>query len=167
MPGCGSGCLLRALWALHLLFIKRAQAAGDCWSGHLVFQGGVEADDSGPRAAAERETRGRRSVSTCRPQEYLGRLDDLATVTTSLRVPAGVYGTAGPRPSRIGEEVKGFWYPFAELLDPERQGLWEFVHRGDPVFWPSIDLRRPGSPCLWGSGRLNCRGQFRYRSESF
>ena len=137
--------------ALHLLFIKRAERAGDPWSGHLAFPGGrIEADDPGPRAAAERETREEVGLDLG-PEEYLGRLDDLATVTTSMRVAAFVYGIAGPRPLRTGDEVEeAFWYRFAELLDPERQAPREFEHRGERDFWPSIDLRRPGCPFLWG-----------------
>ena len=154
VPGCRAAvavvCCERA-GALHLLFIERAERAGDPWSGHLAFPGGrLEADDSGPRAAAERETREEVGLDLG-PEEYLGRLDDLATVTTSMRVAAFVYGIAGPRPLRIGDEVEeAFWYPFAELLDPERRALREFDHRGEWDFWPSIDLRRRGSPFLWG-----------------
>ncbi len=137
--------------SLHLLFIERAQRSGDPWSGHLAFPGGrLEMDDLGPRAAAERETREEVGLDLG-PEEYLGRLDDLATVTTSMPVAAFVYGLAEPRPLRIGDEVEeAFWYPFGELLDPERQGLREFEHRGERGSWPSIDLRRPGSPFLWG-----------------
>ena len=137
--------------ALHLLFIERAQRAGDPWSGHLAFPGGrLEADDPGPRAAAERETREEVGLDLG-PEEYLGRLDDLATVTTSMRVAAFVYGIAGQPPLRTDDEVEeAFWYPLAELLEPERRALREFEHRGERDFWPSIDLRRPGSPFLWG-----------------
>ena len=154
VPGCRAAvavvCCEQA-GSQHLLFIKRAQRAGDPWSGHLAFPGGrLDAGDPGPRAAAERETREEVGLDLG-PEEYLGRLDDLATVTTSMRVAAFVYAIAGPRPLRTGDEVEeAFWYPFAELLDPERQGLREFEHRGERDSWPSIDLRRPGSPYLWG-----------------
>ena len=154
VPGCRAAvavvCCERA-GALHLLFIERARRAGDPWSGHLAFPGGrLEADDSGLRAAAERETREEVGLDLG-PEEYLGRLDDLATVTTSMGVAAFVYVIARPRPLRIGEEVEeAFWYPFAELLDPERHAPQEFEHRGERSSWPSIDLRRPGSPFLWG-----------------
>ena len=68
-----------------------------------------------------------------------------------MGVAAFVYAIARPRPLRIGEEVEeAFWYPFAELLDPERHAPREFEHRGERSSWPSIDLRRPGSPFLWG-----------------
>ena len=154
VPGCRAAvavvCCERA-GTLHLLFIKRAERAGDPWSGHLAFPGGrIEADDPGPRAAAERETREEVGLDLG-PEEYLGRLDDLATVTTSMRVAAFVYGISEPLPLRGGDEVEeAFWYPFAELLDPERRALREFEHRGERGSWPSIDLRRPGSPFLWG-----------------
>ena len=93
--------------ALHLLFITRAQRAGDPWSGHLAFPGGrLDPDDADPRAAAERETREEIGLDLG-PEEYLGRLDDLATVTTSMLVAAFVYGIALPRPLRIGDEGGG------------------------------------------------------------
>ena len=154
VPGCRAAVAVvccEPAGALHLLFIKRAERDGDPWSGHLAFPGGrLEADDAGPRGAAERETLEEVGLDLG-PQEYLGRLDDLATVTTSMRVAAFVYGIPGPRPLRSGDEVEeAFWYPFADLLDPERRALREFEHRGGRGSWPSIDLRRPGSPFLWG-----------------
>ena len=62
---------------------------------------------------------GRRSASTPARRSTLGRLDDLATVTTSMRVAAFVYGIAGPRSLRSGADVEeAFWYPLGDLLDP-------------------------------------------------
>ena len=61
---------------------------------------------------------GRRSASTPARRSTLGRLDDLATVTTSMRVAAFVYGIAGPRSLRSGADVEeAFWYPLGDLLD--------------------------------------------------
>lgn len=58
-----------------ILFIKRAEKAGDPWSGHMAFPGGhLEPDDADLRAAAARETLEETGLDLG-TAEYLGALD--------------------------------------------------------------------------------------------
>ena len=58
-----------------MLFIKRAERAGDPWSGQMAFPGGhVDAEDATARAAAERETREEIGLDLCSHGRFLGAL---------------------------------------------------------------------------------------------
>lgn len=61
-----------------LLFIKRAEHAGDPWSGHMAFPGGrLEPGDASLEVTAVRETFEELALDLTQGQ-MIGRLDDLA-----------------------------------------------------------------------------------------
>jgi 8-oxo-dGTP pyrophosphatase MutT (NUDIX family) len=63
------------------LFIHRAEDPRDPWSGHMAFPGGrVDANDSGPLAAALRETREEIGFDLAQGARQIGRLSDVAAV---------------------------------------------------------------------------------------
>jgi 8-oxo-dGTP pyrophosphatase MutT (NUDIX family) len=68
-----------------LLMIKRAEAEGDPWSGHIACPGGrMEPDDRDLAVTAVRETREETGVDVARDGRLLGHLDDLYPRTPAL-----------------------------------------------------------------------------------
>ncbi|MBT3328232.1 MAG: CoA pyrophosphatase [Gemmatimonadales bacterium] len=135
---------------LELLFIERARHSDDPWSGHIAFPGGkVEAADTGPRDAAERETREELGL-TLSPNRYLGQLDDVTGHTLPVCVSGFVYVVETPGPMVLNDEVEeAFWVPLDHLTDPARREIREYRYRGVAQDHPTIDLLgRP--PYLWG-----------------
>src|ERR1700686_1895287 len=70
---------------LELLFIKRAEYAGDPWSGQIAFPGGrAEAGDTSLAETAIRETHEETGIDLAREGFMIGALDDLRPRTVSL-----------------------------------------------------------------------------------
>lgn len=66
---------------VEVLFIRRADLPEDPWSGHMAFPGGrVEPADTGPLAAARRETREEVGLDLGTAGEMLGRLSDVRAI---------------------------------------------------------------------------------------
>jgi 8-oxo-dGTP pyrophosphatase MutT (NUDIX family) len=140
---------------LELLFIRRAEYAGDPWSGHLAFPGGrIDPGDRDARAAAERETDeevGLDLLDRSRVR-HLGRLSDVIGHAESICVSAHVYGIEGDCRLRPNHEVRDvFWSPLARVTDPERQAVREFRYLEVSRPLPTIRLLdEPSAPVLWG-----------------
>jgi 8-oxo-dGTP pyrophosphatase MutT (NUDIX family) len=68
-----------------LLFIKRAEAEGDPWSGHVACPGGrMEPGDHDLEATAVRETWEETGIDLRRDGRVLGTLDDISPRTPTL-----------------------------------------------------------------------------------
>lgn len=136
---------------LELLFIRRAQHETDPWSGDLAFPGGkVDAEDHGPRQAAERETREELALELAQA-EYLGRLDDLLGAYLPVLISGFVYHLPQPQPIQCNHEVCAVhWLPFSLVADRRRWREATFSYRGAQNSHPTIDLLGPGHPPLWG-----------------
>ncbi len=134
-----------------VLFIRRAEFAGDPWSGDVAFPGGgLEEQDSGPRQAAERETREEVGLQL-EPQQYLGQLDDLAGAYLPVYISCFVYLLEKKPTLKLnGEVVNTFWVPLAILQAPERNQKKTFTYRGSRHTHPIIDLGGYTDRCLWG-----------------
>ncbi|MEO8579404.1 MAG: CoA pyrophosphatase [Gemmatimonadales bacterium] len=107
-----------------LLFIKRAEYAGDPWSGQIAFPGGrAEEGDTSLAETAIRETREETGADLGSEGMIIGMLDDLRPV--SIRLPAVVvrpYVALLERkePLVLSTEVAlAFWIPFAALTHAE------------------------------------------------
>jgi 8-oxo-dGTP pyrophosphatase MutT (NUDIX family) len=138
--------------ALELLFIKRADYAGDPWSGQIAFPGGrAEAADASLAETAMRETREETGIDLAREGMIIGTLDDLRP--QSIRLPAI---TVRPylalldrdEPLHLSNEVAlAFWLPFAALTRTES---WH----EDTVFARGIQINarvfRHGEHVIWG-----------------
>lgn len=137
-----------------VLFIERASHPGDPWSGHMAFPGGrVDPGDSGPRAAAERETLEEVGLALA-AAEPLGRLDDMsghhAAGDDSLVISAFVYRIEGELPLAPNHEVReAFWFPLPSLLEPTR-----FVERpmvrAQTHLFRGILVGEPERHVIWG-----------------
>lgn len=133
-----------------MLFIERAQRAGDPWSGQMAFPGGrLAPEDADPRAAAERETHEELGLSLA-DADCLGGLDDeqrIPSAQSQLVVSAFVYRIDhDPILSPNDEVAKAIWIPVASLLDPARH---VFYATRDLEF-PGIDVGEPGQHVVWG-----------------
>lgn len=134
-----------------VLFIRRAEFAGDPWSGDVAFPGGgIETHDQGPQQAAERETREEIGLQL-NPQHCLGQLDDLAGAYLPVQISSFVYLLSEkPQLSLNGEVVDSFWIPLVELQAPQRNRQHSFPYRGVTSNHPIIDLQGYCERFLWG-----------------
>jgi 8-oxo-dGTP pyrophosphatase MutT (NUDIX family) len=132
-----------------LLFIERARALGDPWSGHMAFPGGrVEPDDPSGQHAAERETHEEVGLSLV-DAELLGRLDDkTGNRHPDLVISAFVYLARAPGELVINSEVQdAFWFPLDGLLDRARHV--QYTAHGEFEF-PGILVGEPDRHVVWG-----------------
>jgi 8-oxo-dGTP pyrophosphatase MutT (NUDIX family) len=136
---------------VEILFILRAEFAGDPWSGNIAFPGGhIETDDETARAAAERETLEEISIDL-QQEEFIGRLDDVAGAHLPVIVSCFAYVVDESTPIIANREINAtFWVPLADLADPGRQRLHYVMFRGKQLERPAIDLLGPGRTVLWG-----------------
>jgi 8-oxo-dGTP pyrophosphatase MutT (NUDIX family) len=133
------------------LFIERAPRAGDPWSGDIGFPGGkVEAEDSGTRQTAERETREEIGLNL-RGGHYLGRLSDIAGAHLPVLVSCHVYRVEKLPLFALSHEVSDlFWVSLADLKAPERSIIAPVIFGGEMLNRPAIRLPKPDKPVLWG-----------------
>jgi 8-oxo-dGTP pyrophosphatase MutT (NUDIX family) len=121
--------------SLEVAFIRRAQRAGDRWSGDMAFPGGIrDASDVDLAATAARETREEIGVELDAP---VGRLDDQRGRTRRGIVASFVY-TLDHRPELRpdpAEVAEALWIPLPSLFDPATATRYRWT--GIP--FPAID----------------------------
>jgi 8-oxo-dGTP pyrophosphatase MutT (NUDIX family) len=111
-----------------LLMIKRAEAEGDPWSGHIACPGGrMEPGDRDLAVTAVRETLEETGVDVARDGRLLGHLDDISPRTPVLPPilirPYVALVRAGVEivPSR--EVAAAFWVPVSALREQTAWGI--------------------------------------------
>ncbi len=144
--------VLRITHEPELLFIKRAEQAGDPWSGHMAFPGGRhEAVDVSLEHTAVRETREEVDVDLVRDGHVLGVLDDLAPRSRHLPPiivrPFVAVVRADVAPSISHEVASYFWVPLGALRDPSAAGEHRMHVDGVGVRFPGY---RIGPHLAWG-----------------
>jgi 8-oxo-dGTP pyrophosphatase MutT (NUDIX family) len=144
--------VIRPAAELEILLIKRAERAGDPWSGHMAFPGGTRrAEDPSLTATAFRETEEETGVALTEKGLLLGALHPVTPMT--VRLPSiviapfvvAVPGDTHAEPDRR-EVVATFWIPLAALRDEtavtellldlgDRQQSFPSLRYGDQMIW--------------------------------
>ncbi len=113
--------------ALQLLFIRRAENPRDHWSGHMAFPGGrVDVEDSGPLAAAHRETKEELDLDLTSHGRLIGRLS-VVSARPRRPVPLVVFpyvfevDDVPPLRPDENEVAEALWVPMAYLQDLENR----------------------------------------------
>jgi 8-oxo-dGTP pyrophosphatase MutT (NUDIX family) len=135
-----------------VLLIRRADRAGDRWSGHLAFPGGRwSSEDTDLVATARRET-GEEVGLELLSDSLIATLDDLAPRTSMLPpilVRPFVFLLPAPRPQPVlnPEVAEAWWAPLDLLLAPGVFGPVEFARYGTLVRTMGYHLE---AGVLWG-----------------
>jgi 8-oxo-dGTP pyrophosphatase MutT (NUDIX family) len=139
---------------LEVLFIRRAEREGDLWSGHVAFPGGRVEPGEGIEEAAVRETEEEVGLDLRAVAERLGALDEIPAIgrgrAVGLSIQPWVFALGShPSPAlRFSEEVASArWVRLADLLDPVRQVPYPYVHEGQRLLLPSLDV---DGLVIWG-----------------
>jgi 8-oxo-dGTP pyrophosphatase MutT (NUDIX family) len=135
-----------------LLMIKRADAEGDPWSGHIACPGGrMEPRDRDLAATAIRETWEETGVDVSADGRMLGHLDDLSPRSPTLApmvirpYVALVRADVVIVPSR--EVASAFWVPLATLRTASAWGTGHVRVRGTDRL---VSMFRHGEHVVWG-----------------
>jgi 8-oxo-dGTP pyrophosphatase MutT (NUDIX family) len=136
---------------LEVLFIHRAERAGDTWSGQIAFPGGRrDPGDPDLLATAIRETREEIGVDLA-AAERLGVLDDMhprTPVLPPIAVRPFVFGLVERPPIALSAEVQdAFWVSFRSLAAAGARREVTIEHRGAPHTLPAYVL---GNRTIWG-----------------
>lgn len=121
---------------LQTLMIERAIRAGDPWSGHMAFPGGMlERWDAHSLAAARRETLEEVGLDTSRDTRVLGRLSDRVSRSHRGRLPMiitpYVFALENRPALKINYEVADtLWVPLDFLAERENRQRMQWRHRG-------------------------------------
>lgn len=135
-----------------LLLIKRADAEGDPWSGHIAFPGGrMEPADNDLAVTAVRETWEETGIDVVRDGRLLGQLDDLRP-RSALLPPiiirpfvAIVRSDVAITPS--AEVASAFWVPVSVLAERPSWGT-GLVHT--TAGQRRVSTFRHGEHTVWG-----------------
>ena len=137
---------------LELLFIKRAEYAGDPWSGQVAFPGGRhEPQDATLQDTALRETWEETGVDAARDGVVLGTLDELwprTPVLPPIVVRPYVAVVAPDVPLALSDEVAAaFWAPLDLLRHPDATFEATVVVQGAERQVPAL---RHAEYTIWG-----------------
>ncbi len=157
-PGHPAGCAAVALIISlnpepSLLLIRRAERAGDPWSGHVAFPGGRwEPGDATLVETAAREAEeevGIPRVELGDPIGTLGTVIPFGGVRTTLPVLPTVFEIPSPAPTRPNREVAAtVWAPIRQILDPASRGSYRHVSEGGA--WTRLPSVMVEGMTVWG-----------------
>lgn len=135
-----------------LLFIQRAEYAGDPWSGHVAFPGGrAEPSDHSLEDTAVRETREETAIDVRRDGRVLGALDEIRPLNPALpQIVVRPYVALVPPDVAItlsDEVAAAFWVPLTRLRDPVSSGESGVLVRGEER---QVSSYRYEGHVIWG-----------------
>jgi 8-oxo-dGTP pyrophosphatase MutT (NUDIX family) len=136
-----------------LLMIKRAEAEGDPWSGHVACPGGrMEPGDHDLEQTAIRETWEETGVDLARDGQLLGALDDISPRTPTLPPIIVRPYVAVVKPEleivQSSEVAEAFWVPLAALRERAAWGTAMVSVRGHGE--RQVAAFRHGAYTVWG-----------------
>lgn len=136
-----------------LLMIKRAEAEGDPWSGHVACPGGrMEPGDHDLEQTAVRETWEETGVDLARDGRVLGALDDISPRTPTLPPIIVRPYVAVVKPEleivQSSEVAEAFWVPLAALRERAAWGTAMVPIRGAGE--RQVTAFRHGAYTVWG-----------------
>jgi len=171
-PGMRLAAILLALRARadgepELLMIKRAEAEGDPWSGHIACPGGrMEPGDRDLAVTAVRETLEETGVDVARDGRLLGHLDDISPRTPVLPpivirpYVALVRAAVEIVPSR--EVAAAFWVPVSALRERTAWGIAQVPIGGA---MREVSVFQHGEYTVWGLTERVLRQFLAFMSE--
>lgn len=136
-----------------VLMIKRAEKAGDPWSGHMAFPGGrMETKDRHGLATAERETWEEIGVDLGDSAECVGRLSDIMTRPHRGKRPMVISpyvfrAEYSPEPEINVEVAEVIWVPLGFLLDRDNRQRMQWKKAGVSLNLPCYFYRERR---IWG-----------------
>jgi 8-oxo-dGTP pyrophosphatase MutT (NUDIX family) len=135
-----------------VLMIKRADAEGDPWSGHIALPGGrMEPADRDLAETAVRETLEETGVDVARDGRLLGFLDDLMprspTIAPMVIRPYVALVRADVEIVASHEVAAAFWVPLSALRAPASWGTGTVHVRGGER---RVSVFRHGEYTVWG-----------------
>ena len=144
----------RARANTELLFIRRAEKAGDPWSGHMAFPGGhIEASDASLLAAAMRETREEIGLDLAATATHIGTLDHQRAQPRgrpmNMVIAPYVFRldeTTAFKPNQEVAEV--VWTPLDPMVHGDNHTEEERVVGGSPVLFSGYRIN--GGHFVWG-----------------
>jgi len=152
-PGAGEAAVALILTPasddLEALFIRRAQQAGDPWSGHVALPGGRrEPGDADLFDTAVRETREETGITLARG-DLVGEMDDITPrtpVLPNIIIRPFLFTLADLPDVTPSPEVASYmWVPFSRLKSAATRIRLDI--RGNPTEVPAIVL---GPDVIWG-----------------
>jgi len=162
------GLRARADGEPELLMIKRAEAEGDPWSGHIACPGGrMEPGDHDLAVTAVRETWEETGVDVSLDGRLLGHLDDLSPRTPYLPPivirPYIALVRAGVEIVPSHEVAQAFWVPISALRAPAAWGTAEISVGGEQR---EVTVFRHGEYTVWGLTERVLRQFLTYAGEA-
>src|SRR3954469_25604680 len=136
-----------------LLMIKRAEAEGDPWSGHIACPGGrMDPGDRDLEQTAIRETWEETGIDLSRDGRILGTLDDISPRTPTLPPIIIRPFVAAVKPEitivESPEVAEVFWVPLAAIRETAAWGTGLVNIRGAGE--REVDVFRHGDYTVWG-----------------
>lgn len=133
--------------------IKRAEAEGDPWSGHIACPGGrMDPTDRNLEHTAIRETWEETGIDLEKDGRILGTLDDMSPRTMSLPplVIRPFVAVVKPEVTVVAstEVAEAFWVPMSEIRETTRWGKASVAIHG--IGEREVDVFRHGDYTVWG-----------------
>jgi 8-oxo-dGTP pyrophosphatase MutT (NUDIX family) len=133
----------------NVLLIKRAEQAGDPWSGQIAFPGGkMQPGDGTARRTAERETLEEVGVDLVRSGRFLGYGKATVTHTGTMEVVPSAFILGGAVKVKVNEEVASYrWVDLRELIGPGAASSYTLRFEGQSIQVPAF---KAGDYVVWG-----------------
>jgi|SRR5579863_3626992 len=138
----------------NVCLIRRAEQAGDPWSGHMALPGGrAETFDATAEAVAERETAEEVGLRL-RPENLIAPLAEMPVRASGrdmlMTLAAFVYSLEGTPPPLVLQKVEvaqALWVPLEQVYDPASRTRYRFNRNGASLDFPGVSLE---GHTVWG-----------------